>query len=112
MPTYKLLVNFDSDLKPTSLASIQTSYGAVVVLFRDDQKFSEAMETLLALHNKEAFQGRRGFGSYELEAGSIDEAVEQILITDPSLANETTFLGDDDPTFDELLDSLRGLAGL
>jgi len=100
-------MNFDSELNPQSLASIQTNYGAFVVLFCDQDKLATAVDLMIAHRASQPFTGRRGLGTYEVAAGSIDDVVREILQIDPSLATEVTFLGDDDPMFDELIESLR-----
>ena len=100
-------MNFDSELNPRSLVSIQTNYGSFVVIFRDDEKLSKAIELMIADRAAQPFMGRRGLGIHELTAGSIDGAVREILAVEPSLATEVTFLGDDDPMFDGLIESLQ-----
>ena len=111
MPPYSLLLNFDGEHRPQSLASIRTNYGAYVVIFGDQEKLSQALELMVLMRANEPFTGGGGMGVYELTADSIDDAVQQVLAVDPSLAAEVTFVGDDDTMFEDLMESLRRVAG-
>lgn len=103
---FSVIVYLDEDLKPTSLASVTTSGGPFVILFRNREKSLRALDSLSNWMESQPQHLRRSMGVLSLEQDSFDDAVKYIRDNDPSLRGNVTFIADDDQIFETMFASL------
>jgi hypothetical protein len=103
--TFQVIVNLDSQMRPTGLTSFATSHGPIVVLYRNPRKCTQALNALSLAKLQEPDENRRATGLLALEANSFEEAVADMRSKDATLVGTVTFIADDDQIFDSLLES-------